>query len=131
MCRFTPLFEFMRAQVLTLSGAVQREIHGLIASYFTKEKTDALRPVMRSIVEDVLASVDEREQWDVVTALGKKIPMRAVAFLLGLPADVCPLLVEWTDIVECVTIFVLCFIHLDRVCCLSCDLLAQRVVWWC
>lgn len=92
----------MRAQVLTLSGPIQREIHTLIASYFTKEKTEALRPVMERIVEDVLVDLEGRSEFDVVASISKRVPIRTVACLLGLPAEVCPKLVEWTDIVECV-----------------------------
>jgi cytochrome P450 len=92
----------MRAQVLTLCGPIQREIHSLIASYFTKEKTEALRPVLERFVNDVLVDVEGVPEWDVVSAIGKRVPMLTVAYLLGLPSAICPKLVEWTDIVECV-----------------------------
>lgn len=94
----------MRAQVLTLSGPPQRELHTLIASFLSPAAVAELRPsllaTLAPLLDDIEHKLPQGGVWDAVQCLAARVPVAVVARLLGIPSQHCADLARWTRVVE-------------------------------
>src|SRR5262249_39636866 len=58
---------------------------GLMSRVFTPRKMNAIEPQVRPYTADMLDALDGQDRFDIIEALGAKMPMRVIGMLLGIP----------------------------------------------
>ena len=73
--------------MLVMDPPDHTRIRKLVNKAFTPRRVAALRPRIEAIVDELLASVAEREGFDVIHDLAAPLPAIVIAELLGVPAE--------------------------------------------
>jgi cytochrome P450 len=60
---------------------------GLLSRVFTPRKMAAIEPQVRAYCADTLDQLRDADEFDFITDLGAKMPMRVIGMLLGIPED--------------------------------------------
>ena len=63
---------------------------------FTLQSVKQLRPYIASLVDDLLAGLRRRAEFDLMADFADRIPVAVICRLLGVPAEDVPLFREWT-----------------------------------
>lgn len=79
--------------MFTSDGADHQRLKQLISRAFTPRRIEALRPVLQTIVEDLLDGLEERERrapggvFDLRADYAYQVPTRLICDMFGVPAD--------------------------------------------
>jgi cytochrome P450 len=95
-----PLFEHIDANILNLSDATHRRLRNIVAGAFTPVAASKWRPVMRQILEQLWAGVEQDGRTESVAALAKPYPALTIATILGAPPADAPRLHNWSTWVQ-------------------------------
>jgi len=96
-----PLFDHIDANILNLSGETHRRLRSIVSGAFTPAAANRWRPVMREILEQLWAGVDDDGgHAEFVGAFAKQYPALTIAAILGAPAEDAPRLHEWSTWVQ-------------------------------
>ncbi len=89
-------FETSRRQsILSMEGEPHARLRRLVAKAFTPMAADALRPFMRSVINDLIDSVDPLGGGDFVEAICEPYPIPIICELLGAPPQDWRLFSDW------------------------------------
>lgn len=80
------VFDVMRAWLMSLDGPPQSRARGLVRREFTPRKIETLRPAIRSVAEQLVASIEERALTgpvDLVPTLAFALPCEIIRMLFG------------------------------------------------
>ena len=94
-----PLFEHIDANILNLSDATHRRLRSIVAGAFTPVAASQWRPVMRQILEQLWAGLQD-SRTESVAALAKPYPALTIATILGAPPADAPRLHNWSTWVQ-------------------------------
>lgn len=95
-----PLFEHIDANILNLSDPAHRRLRSIVARAFTPVAANQWRPVMRQILEQLWAGLEDGDRTEIVAALAKPYPALTIATILGAPAADAPRLHNWSTWVQ-------------------------------
>jgi len=83
--------------LLDLDPPDHTRLRSLVAQAFTRRTVAAMEPGIRRIVDELLAAVATREQFDLIQALAYPLPMTVIAKLLGVPAQDLDKFESWSN----------------------------------
>lgn len=104
-----PLYEEMRRNIINVNGDDHRRLRNLVNPAFTPRAADRHRPLLRELLEELFAPLLPPEasragagatRCDFVTAVAAPYPARAIAAVLGAPAEDAGRLAQWSDWVQ-------------------------------
>ena len=95
-----PLFEHIDANILNLSDPAHRRLRSIVARAFTPVAANQWRPVMRQILEQLWAGLEDGDRTEIVGVLAKPYPALTIATILGAPAADAPRLHNWSTWVQ-------------------------------
>ena len=101
------MLDMIQADVELPSGILQFEeepihsIHrGLLSRVFTPKAMSALEPQVRAYCARILDPLVERGEFDFITDIARKLPMRVIGMLIGVPEEYQDALREHYDAVS-------------------------------
>jgi len=90
------LFYAMAKRLLLYIDPVDHDrIRELLARHFTPRAVAKYRPLMQTVVDDLLAQVEGREEVDLVADLALSLPTAVICKILGVPAEDLPVFHSW------------------------------------
>lgn len=92
-----PLFDLASESLLSLDGDEHNRLRRLVASAFTPSSVGRLHERMSVIISDLVDTVVERGECDVVADIARQFPIAVICELLGAPTEDWPLFSAWTD----------------------------------
>ena len=84
---FAPLAQSQRSMMLFADPPEHTRLRGLVNKAFTPRVVESLRPRIQAIVDDLLASYDGADGFDVIEALAYPLPVLVILELLGVPGE--------------------------------------------
>jgi len=89
--------------MINLDDPEHFQLRRMVSAGFTPKEIAAIEPKLRAtarrIIDDVLDRFGDGTEFDLVQELSSKLPLAAIADLMGVPADDQQLLFEWTNAV--------------------------------
>ncbi len=82
--------------MLELEPPRHTRLRGLVLRAFTSRRIAALRPDIEEITAELLATLPD-EPFDLIPAFCTQLPVRIIARLLGVPEDMWPELLRWSN----------------------------------
>src|SRR5262249_16801528 len=95
-----PLFEHIHSNILNLSGTRHRRLRSIVAGAFTPVAANQWRPVMRQVLDQLWAGLEQDGRTESVAALAKPYPALTIATILGAPPADAPRLHNWSTWVQ-------------------------------
>jgi len=86
-----------RGNLNSIDPPAHRDLRRLVSQAFTPHVVDSLRPRIVRVCDDLLDGVADVDEWDVVDALARPLPVIVIAQLLGIPDSDRELLGTWSD----------------------------------
>ena len=98
----TPEFKARRREsILSAEGDTHVRLRRLVAPAFSPRRADALRPFMRTVMNDLVDAVQERGHADITVDVCEPYPIPIICELLGAPRSDWELFSRWaTDILR-------------------------------
>jgi cytochrome P450 len=81
-----PVQNALAQHVLTRDPPDHTRLRRLVSAGFTARRTEALRPRVQQITDELLDGVDGRDRVDLIDALAFPLPMQVICELIGVPA---------------------------------------------
>jgi pimeloyl-[acyl-carrier protein] synthase len=94
---FAPIAQVMVKQMLFMDPPAHTRIRRLASYAFTPSRVAVLRDHIREIVSDLIDSVVDRGQMDVIADLAAPLPYTVTAEMLGVPIEDAPQLKAWSQ----------------------------------
>lgn len=85
-----PLFRLFAEGMLTSNGEVHRNRRAPFTRTFSLRLIASLRPMIRSVAEEIIDGWDEAGEIDLLDAFASPLPARVIAAVLGLPTEDVP-----------------------------------------
>ncbi len=82
-----PLADWMRLVILNIEGEQHARLRHLVSKAFTPRAVDALRPVMRAVVHELIDGFAARGECEFMTAFADPYPSQIICALLGIPRE--------------------------------------------
>jgi|GEM_PF-299778 len=83
--------------MINLDGKAHTKQRGLVARGFSPRRIEAMEDRIRQIANDLIDAMLAEDEVDLVHALARPLPFRAIAHMLGYPAGKEEDVLEWTD----------------------------------
>ncbi|ABW13827.1 cytochrome P450 [Parafrankia sp. EAN1pec] len=80
-----PLIQIHDAMMIFHDGQAHRRVRRLFTSAFTTRAADRLRPDIAAIVDELLAELVERDEFDLVSQFCYPVTLRTICYMLGVP----------------------------------------------
>lgn len=93
-----PLAEMLGATVIAIDGEDHTRLRRLVARSFTPKPADRHRPVMRSLVEELVDGFADRGRCEFVADFADQYPVQVICEVLGVPREDHPLFARWGEI---------------------------------
>mgnify|MGYP001822110455 CR=1 FL=1 len=91
-----PFYDIEVHSLLELEPPSHTRIRKLLLRAFTGSRVRAMAPVIRSIVDELISDFPDTE-FDLLDAFARPLPVRVISRLLGVPDDVGPQLLSWSN----------------------------------
>jgi cytochrome P450 len=91
-----PLFEEMRANIITLEGADHGRLRSLVNPAFTPRAADRWRPAMRGFIEGLVAPLLPAGRCEFVADVARSYPALTIAAVMGAPQADADRLQRWS-----------------------------------
>ncbi len=85
-----------RNSMLELEPPRHTRLRGLVLRAFTSRRIAALRPDIEAVTAELIAKLPD-EPFDLIPAFCTQLPVRIIARLLGVPEDIWPDLLRWSN----------------------------------
>ncbi|HZH75360.1 MAG TPA: cytochrome P450 [Archangium sp.] len=95
--KMEPLARNMASWLLFHDAPSHTRLRSLINKAFTPRMVEALRPRIRSMVEELLDAVAGKERMEVISELANPLPVIVIGDMLGLPREDWYRLKQWSD----------------------------------
>ena len=83
--------------MLELEPPTHTRLRGLVLRAFTSRRIAGLAPEIEEIARALLADLPKGEAFDLIPAFCTQLPVRIIARLLGVPEDMWPDLLRWSN----------------------------------
>jgi cytochrome P450 len=90
--------DLQRLQMISMDPPRHDRLKALVIKAFTPERIAMHEEAIKQIIDNVLDSVAEREQFDLVADVARPIPARVIGSMLGTPPEDDATLVHWTNV---------------------------------
>ena len=94
------LYEYVRANILNLTGDKHRRLRALVGHAFTPRAADRWRPAMREFMRQLWDELDGAVSAEFVSAIAKPYTSQTIAAVLGAPVSDAPKLHHWSGLVQ-------------------------------
>jgi cytochrome P450 len=95
-----PLREEIDRNILHIDGADHTRLRNLINPFFTPKAADRWRPVMRQILEELFARLEDTRRVEFVQAFAKPYPSLTIATVVGAPREDAERLYDWSNWIQ-------------------------------
>ncbi|MHB8510704.1 MAG: cytochrome P450 [Actinomycetota bacterium] len=95
-----PLRDEIDHNILHIDGDDHARLRNLLNPSFTPRAADRWRPIMREILEELYASVENDHQVEFVEAFAKPYPSMTIATIMGAPRKDAPRLHQWSNWIQ-------------------------------
>ncbi|GAA3872283.1 cytochrome P450 [Celeribacter arenosi] len=94
-----PFYDLEDHSMLQLEGDTHRRLRGLVLRAFTSRRIKSLMPAIEVVCDDLLDAMDgvENSEVDFLDAFCRPLPVRIIAQLLGVPEEIWPDLLAWSN----------------------------------
>ncbi|MFG1945712.1 cytochrome P450 [Nonomuraea sp. NPDC048826] len=86
-----------RRSMIETDGSRHRALRHLLQADFSPAALRAHAPTVRAMVRQAFDDLPEHETVDAVTRISDRIPLRVLAYLLGIPDEHIPMILSWTS----------------------------------
>ncbi|WP_119839751.1 cytochrome P450 [Pseudooceanicola algae] len=83
--------------MLALDGAAHKRLRGLTLRAFTSRRIAGLEPEMATLAHTLVDAFPQGEAFDLIPAFATHLPAIIIARLLGVPEDMAPQLLDWSN----------------------------------
>jgi unspecific monooxygenase len=83
--------------MLELEPPRHTRLRGLVLRAFTSRRIAGLRPDIEQVTAELLATLPKNEPFDLIPTFCAQLPVRIIARLLGVPEDMWPELLHWSN----------------------------------
>ena len=90
------LHEWWSTVMFSTDPPVHTRLRRLVSRAFTPRAVDDMRPLIRAIADDLIDTVIERGEMDVLHDFAHHLPVMVIGAMLGVPADDYPTFASWT-----------------------------------
>lgn len=94
--RLRPFYDLEAHSMLELDAPRHPRLRALVLRAFTSRRIGELAPEIAAIAEELLAALPAGET-DLITGYCQPIPVRVIARLLGVPEEMAPELLAWSN----------------------------------
>ncbi|WP_163849445.1 cytochrome P450 [Pseudooceanicola aestuarii] len=91
-----PFYAVEDHSMLELDGDVHRRLRGLVLRAFTSRRIAGLAPEIAQLCHDLIDAFPEGD-FDLIPAYATQVPVIVIARLLGVPEDMAPQLLRWSN----------------------------------
>ncbi len=91
-----PFYENESRSILEREPPYHTRIKSLIAPFFTKKKLAQIKTEMENLCHDILEEIPNLK-FDLITNFSQKFPVMVIAKMLGIPEQMAPQLVKWSN----------------------------------
>ncbi|MQY05947.1 cytochrome P450 [Actinomadura macrotermitis] len=91
-----PFWDLVRAGMLDVEPPVHTRLRRLVAKAFTARMVEGLRPMVRSLAEELAGGLAARGGGDLLAEVAEPLPVNVIAEMLGVPASDRALLRPWS-----------------------------------
>ncbi|WP_026313580.1 cytochrome P450 [Actinomadura flavalba] len=91
-----PFWDMVRAGMLDVEPPAHTRLRRLVSKAFTARRVEALRPMIRSLAEELVGGLVARGGGDLLADLAEPLPVNVIAEMLGVPASDRALLRPWS-----------------------------------
>lgn len=83
--------------MIAVDGSDHKRLRGLVSKVFTPKYIEGLRPRIQRIADDLLASVQDRGQMDLVQDYAYPLPINVISEMLGVPPETRGSMRQWSE----------------------------------
>src|SRR5207302_3476650 len=95
-----PLREEIDRNILHIDGEDHLRLRNLLNPFFTPRAADRWRPVMRQLLDELFASVEDDRRMEFVQAFAKPYPSLTIATIMGAPREDAMRLYDWSNWIQ-------------------------------
>lgn len=95
-----PLREEIDRNILHIDGDDHRRLRNLLNPFFTPRAADRWRPMMRDLLTELFANVDDAGRMEFVQAFAKPYPSLTIATIMGAPREDAQRLYHWSNWIQ-------------------------------
>jgi cytochrome P450 len=92
-----PFYEFERHSMLELEPPTHTRLRGLVLRAFTSRRIAALGPEITALTHQLIDELPTDGPFDLLPHFAQKLPVIIIARLLGVPEDMAPDLLRWSN----------------------------------
>ncbi|KKB10284.1 cytochrome P450 [Devosia chinhatensis] len=86
-----------RHSLLNLEAPAHTRLRTLVNRAFVSRQVEQLRPRIRQLAHELIDGFEENESVDLIKAFAAPIPAIVIAEMIGLPAEMAPQLLNWSN----------------------------------
>lgn len=83
--------------MIAVDGSDHKRLRGLVSKVFTPKYIEGLRPRIQRIADDLLTSVQDRGQMDLVQDYAYPLPINVISDMLGVPPENRGSMRQWSE----------------------------------
>jgi cytochrome P450 len=95
-----PLRDEIDRNILHIDGDDHRRLRNLLNPFFTPRAANRWRPVMRDLLGELFAGVEDVQHMEFVQTLAKPYPSLTIATMMGAPREDAPRLYDWSNWIQ-------------------------------
>jgi cytochrome P450 len=95
-----PLYEEISKNLISRHGDAHRRLRGLVNPALTPRRADTYRPALRELLAEVLSALPQSGEIEFIADFAKPYTSRAIAYVLGAPAEDAPKLHYWSNLIQ-------------------------------
>lgn len=97
LAELQPLRQLLRPRILFAEGAEHHRLRGLLSQAFTPRQLEAMRPVVRQTINELLQPLRDKHEFEFVREFADPLPSRVICRILGLPRECFVQFKNWTN----------------------------------
>lgn len=95
--RLAPFYAVEAHSMLELEPPRHTRLRGLVLRAFTSRRIAALGPEIAALAQELAAALPRDAPFDLLTGFAQALPVRIIARLLGVPEEMAPELLRWSN----------------------------------
>jgi cytochrome P450 len=95
-----PLYEEISKNLISRHGDAHRRLRGLVNPALTPRRADTYRPALRELLAEVMSALPQSGEIEFIADFAKPYTSRAIAYVLGAPAEDAPKLHYWSNLIQ-------------------------------
>jgi cytochrome P450 len=92
-----PLREHVLRQLANLEGDLHAAVRGAVGRYFTRQRVEAMRPLVRDLAGRFASECESSRGCDFSNDIAARLPSSLICHIVGVPLEDAPLLKDWSE----------------------------------